>query len=76
MTLTDLEPNETGEVLKIFASYATKRRLYDIGLIPGTKTECFLKNKKGEISAYKIRGAVMALRHEDSNKIIISRRDF
>lgn len=44
-----------------------KRRLLDIGFIPGTRTRAVLQNK-GMI-AYLIKGAVIALRKEDLKKI-------
>ena len=72
-SLTHLDTGEYGKVLKISAEDSQKHRLYDIGLIPGTVTECVLNHKKGEISAYKIRGAVMALRYEDTDNILISK---
>lgn len=49
-----------------------RRRLFDIGLIKGTDVECVLQSAKREMSAYLIRGAVIALRREDASKVFLS----
>ena len=49
-----------------------RRRLQDIGLIEGTRVECLQKSPSGDPVAYLIRGAVIALRTEDSEKILVS----
>lgn len=48
-----------------------RRRLQDIGLIEGTEVLCLQKSPSGDPVAYLIRGAVIALRGEDSSKIIL-----
>lgn len=45
------------------------RRLLDIGLIKGTTVKCVLKSPLGNPAAYKIRGAVIAIRDEDAKNI-------
>lgn len=45
------------------------RRLLDIGLIKGTTVKCVLKSPLGNPAAYKIRGAVIAIRDEDAKDI-------
>lgn len=48
-----------------------RRRLQDIGLIEGTTVECLQKSPAGDPAAYLIRGAVIALRSEDSARILV-----
>ena len=43
----------------------------DMGLIADTKVTCILKSSKGDISAYLIRGAVIAIRCEDVREIFV-----
>ena len=74
MTLKNLNAGDVAKVLKITASGSDRQRFYDMGIIPSTEAECVLRHKRGEIAAYKIRGAIIALRFEDSEKIIISGR--
>ena len=46
--------------------------LQDIGLIEGTKVECIQKSPSGDPIAFLIRGAVIALRTEDSSSVLMS----
>lgn len=48
-----------------------RRRMLDIGLIPGTVVEAIQKSPSGDPTAYYIRGAVMALRSEETSKILV-----
>ena len=48
---------------------AMRRRLQDIGLISGTRVECVGVSPLGDPAAYLIRGAVIALRREDSDGV-------
>ena len=48
------------------------KRLQDIGLIEGTKVECIQKSPSGDPIAFLIRGAVIALRTEDSSSVLMS----
>jgi len=48
-----------------------RRRLQDIGLIEGTEVECLYKSPPGDPIAYLIRGAVIALRVEEAEKIMV-----
>lgn len=48
-----------------------RRRLQDIGLIPGTKVVCLQRSPSGDPVAYLIRGAVIALRSEDSSSVFV-----
>ena len=64
-----LEENQTGQVEKILLNGKMRNRLNDLGLIEGTYIECLYRNKG--ISAYMIRGAVIAIRTEDTSLIKI-----
>ena len=70
--LSDLKVGEYGTVLSIDTDEKIKRRLLDIGLVPGTKVECLLKSPLGEPKAYNIRGCIFSLRNEDTKKITIT----
>jgi len=45
--------------------------MLDLGLIIDTVVEAILKSPAGDPVAYSIRGAVIALRSEEANKIIV-----
>jgi len=71
-TLSDLKIGQTAKVKELISYGSIRRRLLDIGLIEGTEVECLQKSPSGDPVAYLIRGAVIALRSEDSTNIIIS----
>lgn len=69
--LSGLAEGETAVVTELLNSGGIRRRLQDIGLIKGTPVSCFLRGTAGDISAFLIRGAVIALRREDSERVIV-----
>lgn len=69
--LSELLPDESGVVLYIDEKNRLRRRLYDLGLVPGTKVRCVVKSPLGDPKAYLVRGAVVSLRCEDSSGIIL-----
>ena len=52
------------------------RRLKDLGLVTGTRIKCVLRSPLGEPAAYRIRGAIMAIRKEDALKIGVEVMDY
>ena len=70
-TLAQLKQGDSAVVCKLTSTGGIRRRLQDIGLIPGTKVECIHKSPLGDPSAFLIRGSVIALRCEDSSMIIV-----
>ncbi len=71
--MSDLDIDETAVIVELNADNSIKRRLIDMGLIEGTKIKCLHKSPFGGIAAYDIRGAVIAIRSEDSENIHISK---
>ncbi|MCH5185230.1 MAG: ferrous iron transport protein A [Oscillospiraceae bacterium] len=70
-TLNMLPVGQSTNVKKVLSRGDIRRRLRDIGLIEGTKVSCLQISPPGDPTAYLIRGAVIALRCEDSSNIII-----
>ena len=56
-------------VTELLTTGSMRRRLQDIGLIEGTRIECLIRSPAGDPAAYLIRGAVIALRAEDSSRV-------
>ena len=73
LPLSALSPGESATVSAIRLEGAMRRRLQDIGLIPGTTVVCVGRSPLGDPSAYRIRGAVIALRNSDSREILLTR---
>lgn len=71
MNLSDILPGQTARVARLCAGGSIRRRLLDIGLIEDTPVECLGRSPLGDPSAFLIRGAVIALRREDLQNILI-----
>ncbi|MDR3239594.1 MAG: ferrous iron transport protein A [Clostridiales bacterium] len=63
------------KVKTLLSMGSVRGRLQDIGLIEGTVVECLQKSPAGDPIAYLIRGAVIALRSEESSKILVESCD-
>ncbi len=50
---------------------AIEQRLTDLGIVPGTRIRCLYRSPLQDPTAYEIRGAVIALRKEDSGEILV-----
>ena len=71
-SLANLQVGERARVASLLSRGSMRRRLQDIGLIEGTEVECVLKSPAGDPVAYRIRGALIALRSEDSSNILVA----
>lgn len=49
-----------------------RRRLQDIGFVRGNEVICVQKGPKNNLCAFLVKGAVVALRCEDSKSIIVT----
>lgn len=72
-TLLDLAPGDRGRVLGIGRAClgVERQRLLDLGVVPGTVIECQMASPFGDPTAYRIRGAAIALRREQARLIQI-----
>lgn len=70
-TLYSLSVGESGTVKNLLCTGSLRRRFMDIGLIAGTKVCCVGQSPHRNPKAYLIRGAVIALRTEDSQKVLL-----
>jgi DtxR family transcriptional regulator, Mn-dependent transcriptional regulator len=71
-----LQPGEEGFVVRLGGQVqgAQRRRLLDLGVVPGTVIRAELRSLSGDPMGYRIRGAVVALRHAQADDILIRRR--
>ena len=69
--LNSLRVGQSARVSHIEAEPAMRRRLLDIGLIPGTRVTCTAVSPAGDPAAYLIRGAVIALRGRDAGGVYL-----
>lgn len=72
LALSGLKVGQSGTIVSVKAEGSILRRLLDIGIVAGTRVCCVLESPLGDPIAYLIRGAVIALRVEDAEKIIVT----
>lgn len=70
-TLFNMREGTSAIVSKLLNEGGMRRRLQDIGLIEGTSVLCLQRSPAGDPIAYLVRGAVIALREEDSSKVLV-----
>lgn len=71
LCLCDIDVGQQATVVDLLCRGSIRRRLMDIGIIKGTRITCLGKSPLGDPRAYLVRGAVIALRCEDSSNIIV-----
>jgi DtxR family Mn-dependent transcriptional regulator len=71
--LSVLKPGETGEVLTLSPRFrgSERRRMMDLGILPGTVIQAEMNSPSGDPTAYRIRGALIALRDDQAELIRI-----
>ncbi len=71
--LDSLQPGESAKVIRLSSRCRgmERRRLLDLGILPGTKITAELISPSGDPIAYRIRGALIALRKQQARLIDI-----
>lgn len=72
ISLNQLPIGRKAKVEALTSDGVTRRRMLDLGVVDGTEIEPLYKSPSGNPVAYLIRGAVIALRSDVSEKIIVS----
>lgn len=75
LTLADIGPGEDASVVGILPACqgAQRRRLLDLGVVPGTVIRAEFQGAAGGAVAYRIRDALIALRREQAARIQVQR---
>jgi len=69
--LSSLRPGDHARVSSLEAAGAIRRRLLDLGITENCPVECLFKSAHSDMAAYRVRGAVIALRDETAGKVNI-----
>jgi len=69
--LSDLKPKDSARVKKIEGETSLKRKLLDMGVIPGTKLEVIKLAPLGDPIDIKIKGYHLSLRKEEARHISV-----
>ena len=73
MTLEQLAPGESGLVGAIEGRTPFRRRLLELGLMPGTVIERTGQAPLGDPLTFRVRGAVLCLRRAEARLVSIER---
>lgn len=71
-TLDHLKIGQTAIITELTCTGITRRRLMDLGLLPGTRLTAELRSPLGDPTAYRVREALIALRREQARQIHIT----
>ncbi|MCA9493739.1 MAG: ferrous iron transport protein A [Alphaproteobacteria bacterium] len=73
MTLDRLAPGQRARVTAVEGEGAFRRRLLELGLLPGTEVERTGQAPLGDPMTYRVRGAVLCLRANDARNVRVER---
>lgn len=71
-TLADLRPGQSGVVLELHSQGPVRRRMMDLGIVPGTVITVEMNSPLGDPAAYRVRGALVALRREQACLVLLT----
>ncbi|MEW5763246.1 MAG: FeoA family protein [Bacillota bacterium] len=71
LSLAELPLGCAGEVVALEIAGAIRRRLLDLGLVPGARITAVRRSPAGDPTVFRIRGALIALRAQDGRRIIV-----
>lgn len=69
IALSALTAGDSCRVAAIELNGLLRRRILDMGMVPGTAVECIRRSPTGDPIAFKVRDSVIALRQEDASRI-------
>ena len=76
-SLSQLQPRERATIVRLspLCRGPERRRLLDLGLLPGTLVTAELNSPSGNTTAYRVRGTLIALRKQQSDLIQVEKRE-
>lgn len=72
LPLSALRLGERAYISRVGGPPDMARRLNELGLVPGTRVSCELVSPAGDPAAYRVRGALIALRAADAGQVCVT----
>ncbi len=72
MRLTEIQPGHVVEVVRITGESAFRRRLMELGLVPGTRVELVRVAPLGDPVELLVRGASLSIRKAEASVIEVA----
>lgn len=73
--LSQLANGVSGRVAFLNTQGSNRRHLLDLGLVSGSLVEAIRRSPSGDPTAFNIKGAIIALRNEIADQILVSLDD-
>ncbi len=70
-SLANLSPGSVCQIVSLGLSGLLRRRILDLGIVPGTLISCVRHGPSGDPTAYLVRETLIALRSEDAAQIMV-----
>jgi ferrous iron transport protein A len=67
-----LLPGQMGVIQEVQGSGLSRRRILDLGMVPGTLVEVMRRSPLGDPVAYQVRGTIIALRQDEASQISVT----
>jgi ferrous iron transport protein A len=71
--LADLSLGSVCQIVSLELSGLLRRRILDMGIVPGTIIRCVRRGPSGDPTAYLVRETLIALRNEDATQILVKK---
>jgi len=71
--LSQLKPKERGTIVKVGGDGLVRRRILDMGVVPGTEVEVVKVAPLGDPVELLIRGYHLSLRKEEAREILVEK---
>lgn len=70
-TLNNLKPGEKARILKVLAKGTVRRKLMDMGLVPGSEIEVIRTAPLGDPIEFRIKGYSLSIRKQEAINIVV-----
>ncbi len=67
-----LLPGQRGVIQEVQGRGLSRRRILDLGMVPGTLVEVMRRSPLGDPVAYQVRGTIIALRQDEASQISVT----
>ena len=73
LTLNDLQPAQRGRICEVKGVGALRRRLLDMGVVPGAEIEVVRIAPLGDPVEYRVRGYRLSLRRSEATLVMVEK---
>lgn len=70
-TLNNLQPGEKARIVKVLSKGTVRRKLMDMGLVPGSEIEVIRTAPLGDPIEFRIKGYSLSIRKQEAVNIVV-----